>query len=375
MKFVHTADWQIGLKAAHAANAATRIREERFKAAERLVEQARQTGAEFIVVAGDTFEHNAVDRILVQRTADILAGFGRPVFIIPGNHDPLVPGSVWGHPAWKASPDLRVLREAAPVPIEDGEILPCPLYEARSRGDPTSWIPSASSGRVRIGLAHGTVEGILPDEPEYPIPRDTAARTGLDYLALGHWHSETQFADPDGVVRMAYSGTHETAKFGERDSGNALLVEIAQPGAAPVITRLRTGGFRWEALVRELGAAGDLRELRASIEAFENPDSTLLDVRLSGLLFADDQDELARIRELIAARFVFGRVDETALRPAPGDVLWIERLPEGILRDTVARLRDLAEPAYAGERPADATPAMAARALMELYVLAAGVRE
>ncbi len=374
MKFVHTADWQIGMKAAHAGGAGARVREERFKAAARLVEQARLADAEFIVIAGDTFEHNAVDRVLVQRTADILAGFGRPVFIIPGNHDPYTPGSAWEHPAWKGTPNVRVLLSAAPVPIEGGEILPCPLYEARSRRDPTAWIPPARPGVIRIGLAHGTVDGILPEESEYPIPRDAAQRRGLDYLALGHWHSETRFAVDDGSVRMAYSGTHETAKFGERDSGNALLVEIAAPGASPVLTSLRTGGLWWKTLAREVRAEGELRDVRASIEALENPGLTLVDVRLSGVLFAGDQQELGRIQELMDARFLFGRMDHTALRPGPGDSRWVEDLPGGVLRDTAARLRELADPAYAGARPEGASPAVAAQALLELYRVAAEVR-
>lgn len=74
------------------------VRRIRGHATRRVVEAARGSGADFILVAGDTFENNGVDRVLVQKVADILAGFGGPVYLIPGNHDPLVPGSVWEHP-------------------------------------------------------------------------------------------------------------------------------------------------------------------------------------------------------------------------------------------------------------------------------------
>lgn len=373
MKFVHSADWQIGMKAAHVGDAGRRVREERLKAAARVVEQARALAAEFIVLAGDTFEHNAIDRVLVQSIADILTGFHNPVFIIPGNHDPLVPGSVWEHPAWKSSPQIYVLREPAPVSLDGVEILPCPIYESRSRRDPSSWIPPERRDCVRIGLAHGTVEGILADEVEYPIPRDAATRHALDYLALGHWHSETRFPDADGAPRMAYSGTHETSKFGERNSGNALLVEIPRPGAAPILTLFPTGGLRWETLTPELSAPGELTQLRASIEALPNAGATLLEVRLGGLLFASEHAELARIDELIAARFLFGRV-ESALRPAPGDTQWVENLPDGVLRDTALQLMQYADPSFAGQRPEAAGPAEASQALIELYKLATEVR-
>src|SRR4051812_47259196 len=114
MKFLHTADWQLGMKAIHVGVAAPRVREERLAAAKRVVATAKAHGAEFMVVAGDTFEDNGVERLLVQKAADILASFGKPVFLLPGNHDPLVPGSVWEHPAWASHANLHVLREAEP---------------------------------------------------------------------------------------------------------------------------------------------------------------------------------------------------------------------------------------------------------------------
>ena len=70
MRFLHTADWQIGMKASHVGEAGTRIREERLAAATRVVRAARDAGADFILIAGDTFEDNGVDRVLVQKVAD-----------------------------------------------------------------------------------------------------------------------------------------------------------------------------------------------------------------------------------------------------------------------------------------------------------------
>ena len=207
MRFLHTADWQVGMKASHVGEAGTRVRDERVAAARRVVEAARAAGADFILAAGDTFEDNGVDRVLVQKVADILVGFGGPVYLIPGNHDPLVPGAVWDHPAWKASANVHVLREERPVEIPGGTLYPCPVRAKHSGKDPTAWIPVEEDRGIRIGLAHGTVEGVHQEEPDYPIARDAATRHGLDYLALGHWHSTATYAGPDGTTRMAFQGT------------------------------------------------------------------------------------------------------------------------------------------------------------------------
>jgi DNA repair exonuclease SbcCD nuclease subunit len=373
MKFIHTADWQLGMTAAHVGSAASRVREERLAAARRVVAVAQDQGAEFVLMAGDIFEDNGVERALIQKVADILGGCQVPVYLIPGNHDALTPGSVWEHPAWKSMERVHVLREEKPVDIRGGVLYPCPTKDKRSRKDPTAWIPSAETGVIRIGLAHGTVEGVPQPEPDYPIPRDAAIRAGLDYLALGHWHSTATYPASDGSVRMAYSGTHETTSFGERDSGNILVVDIAGPGAAPVITSVRIGGLTWRVIEKDVREPGDLQRVRQDIEAQDNPGSTLMDLRLKGLLAAGERDEIARIEEILASRFLFHRVDSSGLRPSPEDVNWLASLPPGILQNVAVRLQELSDPRFAGERPEGASPEVASRALMEIYAFVTGV--
>jgi DNA repair exonuclease SbcCD nuclease subunit len=369
VKFIHTADWQLGMKAAHVGEAAARVREERLAAARRVVGVARNQGAEFVLIAGDTFEDNGVERALIQKVADILGSSPVPVYLIPGNHDPLTPGSVWEHPAWKSMEHVHVLREEKPVEIPGGILCPCPVKDKRSRKDPTAWIIYGDTGAIRIGLAHGSVEGIQQPEPDHPIPRDSAARAGLDYIALGHWHSTATYPAPDGSVRMAYSGTHETTSFGERDSGNVLVVEIAGLGASPLVTPVRTGGLTWMVVEKDIRDPGDLLRVRQDIESQDSPELTLVDLRLKGLLAAAERDETARIEEILASRFLFHRLDSSGLRPSPEDANWLASLPPGILQNVAATLQKLSDPRFAGERPEGASPEVASLALMELYAL------
>lgn len=369
MKFIHTADWQLGMKAAHVGEAASRVREERVAAARRVISVARDQGAEFILVAGDTFEDNAVQRALVQKVADILGSSLVPVYVIPGNHDPLTTGSVWEHPAWKSMEHVHVLREEKSVEIPGGILYPCPVKDKRSRKNPTAWLTSEDRGVVRIGLAHGTVEGVPQPEPDHPVARDAASRAGLDYLALGHWHSTATYPAADGAVRMAYSGTHETTGFGERDSGNVLVVEIAGPGASPLVTPVRTGGLNWVVIEKEIREPGDVQRVRRDIESQGNPGSTLVELRLKGVLAAAERDEIARIEEILASRFLFHRLDSSGLRPSPDDESWLSSLPPGILQNVAARLRELSSPGFSGQRPEGASPEVASRALMELYAM------
>jgi adenylate kinase family enzyme len=115
----------------------------------------------------------------------------------------------------------------------------------------------------------------------------------------------------------------------------------------------------------ELGIDG----IRGRIEALENSALTLLELRISGLLPAQDRDELLRLQEILASRFLFGRIDASQVRPSPQDESWLAGLPAGVLREAAARLQELTDPYYTGQRPEGASPEVAARALLELYTL------
>ena len=369
MRFVHTSDWQIGMKAAHVGGAGRKVREERLAAAGRVVEAAKDFGAEFILVAGDTFENNGVDRIYVQKVADILSGFGVPVFIIPGNHDPFCPGSVWEHPSWGGAQGISVLTAEEPVEIPGGLLFPCPITDRYSSRDPTGWIDTSGCSGLKIGVAHGNVEGINPEDHYHPVPVDAAKRHGLDYLALGHWHSYLPF-ETGGSVRMAYSGTHEPTRFGERESGQVLLVEIDLGGQGPSIQVKKTGRLKWLSLEERIIQQGELTGVRERIESMTRPEEKLIHLTLSGILHLDESEELPRIEEIIASRFLYGRMETGGLRPLPDDSQLLAALPAGIIRDSASRLLELSDPSYAGERPTDGTPEVAALAFLELYSMA-----
>jgi hypothetical protein len=170
----------------------------------------------------------------------------------------------------------------------------------------------------------------------------------------------------DGAPVMAYSGTHETSKFGERDSGNVLIVEITSPGSPPTITPIHTGSLIWKSIDKEVREPGDLRCVREDIEAMKDASDTLIEVRLVGLLMAEERLEIERIQQILASRFLSGRMDVSCLRPSPDDDSWISALPPGIIRQAASRLRAIAD-------SSEELSETAARALMDLYTIAGDV--
>ena len=96
MRFVHTADWQLGMTRYFLNGEA----QPRYSAARRDVVAgigplALDAGAEFVVVAGDVFEDNQLAPRDVSQSLEAMRAIGIPVYLLPGNHDPLDAASVY----------------------------------------------------------------------------------------------------------------------------------------------------------------------------------------------------------------------------------------------------------------------------------------
>jgi DNA repair exonuclease SbcCD nuclease subunit len=372
VRFLHTADWQIGMKAAHAGEKAKDVRQKRFEAAGRVVELAREKDVDFVILAGDTFEHHNVDNAAVKRTVDILNRLDPiPVYVLPGNHDPMVPGGVWDRGAWeRIGPHVTLLREPQEYRFNDGVALyACPLIQKQSGLDPTAWIPDREDDdRIRIGVAHGSLN-ILPGTVNFPIASDRPERSGLDYLALGDWHGHRISG------RAVYPGTMEPTSFSEQGSGNVLVVEIDEAGAEPRIGACRVNFLTWAALAPAISTADDVEALDAAIRSLGTPASLLLKVSpdLSGCTDGKALERLETLREEIRESAFFLEWTDPVRQPVIGE--GSDQIPDGILSqvdETLATILDGRIPEGPGHQFADRDPEVVQAARMLLHRIAGG---
>ncbi|HOS42303.1 MAG TPA: DNA repair exonuclease [Armatimonadota bacterium] len=299
--FLHTADLQLGMRARDASARGQALREARLTTLQTIVDVARARAVDFLVIAGDLFEDNQVHARTVARAVQILHGAAPiPVFILPGNHDPLDSGSVYHRAEFRPphSANITVLRAAEPLPVRDDCLLyPCPLTDRWSYADPTAWIPPREAEtRIRIGIAHGGLP--IRPEVEHPIGIDAAAM-GLDYLALGDWHGQSLH---HGAV--AYAGTPEQTSFGEDGAGAVLLVTIAAAGSPPVIESHPVNTLTCAEWTRELAGAPDaaLQGVRDAISALPEGKTTVLRLTLTGVVPADALPQVDALAVWLAAR-------------------------------------------------------------------------
>jgi DNA repair exonuclease SbcCD nuclease subunit len=370
VRLLHTADWQLGLSRAFLPpEAQARYAAARFEAVRRLARLAREEDCAAILVAGDAFESNLVDRRTVERAFDALTppeGPPVPVYLLPGNHDPLSPGSVYHRSDFRrACPGhVRVLEEPRPVTVRPGlEVVGMPWRSKRPLEDPVAalaaQLPPAASG-VRVAVAHGAVDALAPGAAATPVAirlddaRRALAEGRFHYLALGDRHSATRLDD-----RIAYAGTPEVTRFDEERPGWVLLVTVGEGGVE--VEEHAVGRWSFRKLAFELAGEADLEGAEARLEELPAKTETALRLRLGGQLSLARQARLEELLERARERFAALEVVGEGPTVVP-DVVDEETLAlSGFARRAFAELA-----AAAGEDP------VARDALALLYRLVRG---
>src|SRR5262249_47501466 len=142
MRFLHAADLHLGLRVTRFSKEVNdKVREARFRALDAILAVAKEQKVELLLIAGDLFDDNHVDLTTSRRALEMLESLAMPVFVLPGNHDPLTPDSVWERPPWNRTNGgpVQILRGAQPIPLKaDVTLYACPLSQKTSLDDPTA---------------------------------------------------------------------------------------------------------------------------------------------------------------------------------------------------------------------------------------------
>lgn len=375
LRFLHTADWQIGRSYTRfEADDAAALSESRYEVIERIARHAAHGQFDAIVVAGDVFDAQTVSDRTLRRLFNAMATYHGPWVLISGNHDAALAESVWTRARQlDLVPDTVFLALEPGVLLLDAlhlAILPAPLTQRHTSSDLTAWFDHADTpdGYFRIGVAHGSVQGILPDtiDAPNPIAPDRAATARLDYLALGDWHGTRCIDD-----HTWYSGTPETDRFRNNDSGQILEIEIDAPGTAPRVTTLRTGRYIWKSWDQELILPGDVDMLLERLSRLS--DTHVLDLAVSGSVALSDQ---ARLQQGLGAaegrlRALLCDTDSLVLQPTEDDIAALKA--DGYLAEVVQTLQEM-QAQGRSDLPEGATPAVARDALTLLASILDEVR-
>jgi hypothetical protein len=363
LTILHTADWHLGRRFAWLPpEQELRLTRARLDVVGRILDLAEHRHADAVLVAGDTFDGPAPDD---QWWQGLQAEFrkrrwDRPVVLLPGNHDPLTPRSVFGvdHPFRSNLPKYVhvVDQDDFVLPLGDkAVILSTPCRSHSGQTNLVSSLPQRASGddRFRIGLIHGQTFDMAGFQTNFPVERGAAEARGLDYLALGDTHGFRE-VEPDARVPTVYPGTPETTTFGEADTGSVALVFFPRDRRRRALVQAeRVGTWKWRdvlcdsiAALRALSKDTGLRQtvlrlkvdMTVPLEEYDEAGRILDELR--GSLSANPRvgvlsDDVSRLRLRVDASLTFPKDLPPALEGA------VERLKAKAAEDPVIAERAL----------------------------------
>lgn len=157
-----------------------------------VIDLAIDEQVDMVIIAGDLFDHNRIENDMLDFVAGQLRRPQMPVVILPGNHDCLIPGSVYERAEFQSSDNVHIIRAS------QGETLDFPELEVSIWGKcidsydvdvlPLEGMPQPQgNGWWHIAVAHGYYVGSeTPLFPSYHIFQEEVISSGRSYIALGH---------------------------------------------------------------------------------------------------------------------------------------------------------------------------------------------
>ena len=367
VKFIHTADWQLGMTRHFLpSEAQARFDAARLDAVRRIGALAVEEECDFVVVCGDVFESNQVGRQVVVRALDAMAATPQITFyLLPGNHDPLDASTVYRSPTFveHCPANVVVLESSDPVAAASGvELVPAPWPTKRPLNDLVAGACDglAPTESVRIVAGHGALDSMSPNRNDPVLigleELESRLNSGvIHYVALGDRHSTTDVGE---TGRIWYAGAPEPTDYVEIDPGNALVVEL-DPGDIKVESRrVGTWAFVHEHEGRVVTGGADIDALEEWLASLDGKERTILKLSLVGQLSLAQKARLDELidhhSDLLAAVEVGERRSDLVVLPDDADVDDLGL--SGFAQEALGDLRELAE---SGEQAVVARDALA----------------
>ena len=336
IRLLHLSDIHLGGTCDDFGDQADVRRQEILEAFRGLPQVAEADQVDAVLIAGDLFDSAApTDYTLavVRQTLRRLVDAGRPVFIIPGNHDAITCNPDLFADQFGGAHVFRAPRFRAPISVETsaGPLHVYGLGYDWARPDPLGTFQRSEAPGAHVVLLHGCMAG-MPNWRWYPnalrIPGDWLRNVEADYVALGESHLFRAPQDvPDGNQRACYPGSFAALDLAETGQHGCVLAEV-EAGTVPRI-ELRPSRTRPVFDVGEFDVSGSINEeALAGAVADQVEEGSIPTVKLIGELSFPLQAE--RVQERLAKQFGCARVL---------DATWYassSRLDEVAEQDTIA---------------------------------------
>lgn len=315
------ADLHLGLRFQNHPEARDTLIRARYDTLEKLVGLANEKRAEILVIAGDLFDKTSMKVLEMQQAVQMINQFeGDAVLVLPGNHDYIAADSpLWDRFRKEAGENVRVLDKKEAIDLADYNlnvvVYPAPCHAKHSAENSIGWVKTEEkdSGKVHLGIAHGSIEGVSPDFEQRYFPMTVRELTdaGVDLWLMGHTHI-TWPENPGKKDIIFNPGTPEPDGFDCRHEGRAFLHTI-DPDKTIRTQTMMTGSYRFLSIDQTLRTRRDLEELVGNFQN-EEYQKSVVKLSVSGRLDPDVYDEWIEMRQQIRNTVLELKLDDADLK-------------------------------------------------------------
>lgn len=256
LKLLHSADWHLGSPFAGFSDEQRQfLRRQQLTVPDKIADTCIREGCDLLLLAGDLFDGKP-DRESIDAVKNALARCGVPVFISPGNHDYLCPGSPWLEESWPENVHVFTAGlESVAV-----EHLNCRIWGAAFHSMDCPALLEGFRADCReayaIALLHG--DPGHASSPCNPVTTAQVRLSALDYLALGHIHRSGSFRA--GSTLCGWPGCPMGRGWDETGDKGVYLVTLDGDCAEIRSVSLGLPAFREAAVDISSGARAALEE-------------------------------------------------------------------------------------------------------------------
>lgn len=302
----------------------------RFRCLERCVGKAETEHCDLFVITGDLFDNNArIRQRDTRQVVGILSGFSGRVLIIPGNHD-YYTGE---EKLWRdfdaalagAENNIVLLNEFRPYVFDVGEesvsVYPAYCQSRHSHENNLAWIRDSSfdDSDYHVGLAHGSLEGVSPDENReyFPMTEKELLSVPVDAWFIGHTHvpypSDIGENEETCGYRIFNAGTPQQTDLSTNTPGKCFIVSLdKRSGKTEVSARsFISGDIFFYDLTADTGGRGLRETVEEAVRGL--PQRSVIRLKLSGPANAEEYEARKKICDEILSRFLTEETEMSSL--------------------------------------------------------------
>ena len=222
MKFIHSADFHLGMKFEKSSipQSMSKIRRQRiWTSVEKLIKYSIDENVDYIFLSGDLYNMENFSLSDMNRLMDLFSRTNSQICIIGGNHDPIYNDNLWD--MVNISDNLNIFKKDTLEKIEFDDTDVYGISYNKNNYDFINIFDDLKLDKLKTNvlMIHSD---LLNDNNCYMFfDQGKVNNLGFDYVALGHIHKPTIFND-----KFVYPGSIEPLSFKEKGMHGAVIGSI-----------------------------------------------------------------------------------------------------------------------------------------------------